>query len=95
MGVVISGDFPCVGARFHPVTLGEPGQSVSGGEKDSKTRRYEEAAVEQLKGQGERMQHRGEAREETARTRRPVQSETPDRTGEDPDAESHIIRGLD
>ncbi|MEU8548358.1 hypothetical protein AB0C81_15435 [Streptomyces roseoverticillatus] len=51
--------------------------------------------MEQLKGQGERMQHRGEAREEAARTRRPVQSETPDRTGEDPDAESHIIRGLD
>ncbi|MEU1820621.1 hypothetical protein ABZ543_36390 [Streptomyces roseifaciens] len=51
--------------------------------------------MEQLKGQGERMQHRGESREEAARARRPVPGETPERTGEDPDAESHIIRGLD
>ncbi|GGY03215.1 hypothetical protein [Streptomyces hiroshimensis] len=51
--------------------------------------------MEQLKGQGERMQHRGEAREETARARRSLPSEAPERAGEDPDAESHIIRGLD
>ncbi|MFF7730029.1 hypothetical protein [Streptomyces sp. NPDC008001] len=51
--------------------------------------------MEQLKAQDEHMQHRRETREETARTRGPVRDESPDRSGEDPDAESHIIRGLD